>query len=257
MTVNDTGKGNRRFFAVVSLGNVRWYWVVWPSLRELQVARKPLSHIAEGYEKTKAEAVEKALGVAGIYGEWIAAKYAKAYHHNSKAGTTQKGPSHDSTQSPNTVDMHEFLYRDVWDPETQQWHSMPHRVVQRTSKYIYVEQQPASFSSLTGNWQDGDRPTYRLDRRALEQYGYAFVPASTPLADKEEPLFFNYDRRQQQEDQVPTCLRMLNLSWPCTMTDVQEAYRRLVKDAHPDAGGSHDKFLELQAAYEQALRMCG
>lgn len=256
LTVNETRNRNRRFFAIVSLGKARWYWVVWPSLQELQIAEKPLSHIAEGYEKTKAASVEKALEVAGLYGEWIAAKYAKAYHHNSKAGPTRKGLSHCSAESPNTVAMHEFLYRDVRDPATQQWNSLPHRVVRRTRKFIYIEQQPSSFSSLTGNWRDGERPTYRLDRQSLEQDGYAFIPATATLGDKEEPLFFTYDRRKQQEDHVPKCLRVLHLSWPCTIAEVQEAYRRLVKDTHPDAGGSHDKFLELQAAYEQALRIC-
>jgi len=256
MTVNETHKGNRRSFAIVFLGKARWYWVVWPSLRELQIAETPLSHIAESYEKTKAAAVEKALEAAGMYGEWIAAKYAKAYHQNSKAGTTRKRQRPRITQSPNTVVMHEFLYRDVWDPATQQWHSMPHRVVRRTSKFIYIEQQPYSFSSLTGSWLDGEHSTYRLDRPALELNGYAFIPATATLADKEEPLFFNYDRRNQPEDQVPNCLRLLNLSWPCTIAEVQDAYRRLVKGAHPDAGGSHDQFLDLQAAYEQALRIC-
>ena len=49
---------------------------------------------------------------------------------------------------------------------------------------------------------------------------------------------------------------MLNLSWPCTLTEVKRAYRKLVKGAHPDGGGNQDKFLALQEAYEQALQLC-
>jgi curved DNA-binding protein CbpA len=48
---------------------------------------------------------------------------------------------------------------------------------------------------------------------------------------------------------------VLELSWPCTVAEIKEAYRRLVKQAHPDGGGTHDVFLALQEADEQALRM--
>jgi len=62
MGSNATGRGNRRFFAITSIGKKRWYWVVWPSLCELQTSVNLISHIAEGVEETKAVAVEKALG---------------------------------------------------------------------------------------------------------------------------------------------------------------------------------------------------
>jgi DnaJ-class molecular chaperone with C-terminal Zn finger domain len=254
MDVNEAGRGNRRFFAIASLGRTRWYWVVWPSLGELQASNEPLIHIAEGYGKTKAEAVEKALEIAGRFAEWIAAKYAKTYHHNTKAGTTPERDSSHIAESP--LVMHEFLYRDIYDAATKQWDSVPHRVVRRTRKYVYVEQHSYSSDNLTGGWLDAERPTYRLDRQVLEQEGYAFIPASSYLSDKEEPLFFNHERGKRYSGRLPTCLEVLHLSWPCTVADVQEAYRRLVKSAHPDGGGSHSKFLELQAAYEQALRIC-
>ena len=133
---------------------------------------------------------------------------------------------------------------------------MPHRVARRTAKYVYVEQQTYSPDDLTGSWLDGERPTYRLDRQALEQEGYAFIPATAYLADNEEPLFFNYERVKRPGGLLPNCLEVLELSWPCTVKDVKDAYRRIVRSTHPDGGGSHDKFLELQAAYEQALRIC-
>lgn len=256
MSADETGKGTRRFFAITSLGKSRWYWVVWPSLSELQTSANPMSHIAEGVEKTKADAVEKALDVAGRFATWIAGKYAKAYYQNTKAGTTPTGNRSRNVESPDVPVLHEYLYRDIYDAVTKQWQSVPHRIVNRTSKYIYVEQRPSSREDLTGGWLDGEQPTYRLDRQTLEQQGYAFIPATAALADHEEPVFFISKHYVWQENQVPACLKALHLSWPCTVTDVQEAYRKLVKSAHPDGGGSHDKFLELQAAYEQALRLC-
>lgn len=256
MTVNETGKGNRRFFAIVSLGKARWYWVVWPSLQELQSSQIPILHIGEGYEKTKAQAVEKALELAGIYAKWIEAKYAKAYHDNTRAGTTRRGMGAQIDGSPDTLVMHEFLYRDTFDTATKEWVSVPHRVVRRTSKYIYVEQQPYSPHDLTGGWLGGERPSYRLDRQALDQEGFAFIPATATLADQEEPLFFSHARGKQRGDQLFKCFEILNLAWPCTVAEVQAAYRRLVKSAHPDGGGNHDQFLELQMAYEQAMQLC-
>ena len=256
MSANETGKGNRRFFAISSLGKSRWYWVVWPSLSELQMSASPISHVAEGVEETKAEAVEKALDVAGRFATWIAGKYAKAYYQNTKAGATPSGNRARIAGTPDVPVLHEYLYRDVYDAVTKQWKSMPHRIVNRTSRYIYVEQRPASRADLTGSWLDREQPTYRLDRQVLEGQGYAFIPATAELSDQEEPVFFISQDNSWRGNEVPACLKVLHLSWPCTVTDVQEAYRTLVKGAHPDGGGSHDKFLELQAAYEQALRLC-
>ncbi len=257
MGVSEPRKGKRRFFAITSLNRSRWYWVVWPSLGELQASKEPLLHTGEGYEKTKAEAVERALELAGTDAERIAAKYAKAYHR-SKADTSRKGARHRITEPPDTPVAQGFLYRDVRDAMTRHWDSVPHRVVRITRKYVYVEQHPYSPDDLTGSWLDQERPTFRLDRQALEQEGYAFIPATATIADTEEPMFFTRPRHKcvgWYGRQLPKCLGVLGLSWPCTVTDVKEAYRRLVKRAHPDGGGNHDKFLALQEAYEQALRM--
>lgn len=230
------------FFAVASLGKDRWYWVVWPSLQMVQ-SSEPGSHVAEGYERTKAEAVDRALEVAGMYGEWIAAKYAKAYHRGHSQGRL----------SPETL---EFLYRDVQEGSTGEWRSEPHRVAKRTRKYVYVEQQPYEPERLAGGWLDRDAPTFRLDRAMLEQKGYAFVPVT---ADVDDPLFFAVpyqERVVQYGGRSLACLSLLELSFPCTVAEVKAAYRELAKRVHPDQGGSHSEFLELQAAYEQALHLC-
>jgi len=43
---------------------------------------------------------------------------------------------------------------------------------------------------------------------------------------------------------------------PCSAQDVKEAYLAKAKRAHPDAGGNHDKFVELQTDYERAVEYC-
>ena len=128
--------------------------------------------------------------------------------------------------------------------------------MRRTEKYVFVEQQAYAPDELTGSWLDRERPTFRLDRRTLEQEGAAFVPATAAVADTEEPLFYSYEGGKTYGRQLFECLQVLNLSWPCTEAAVRGAYRSLVRDAHPDGGGNQDAFLRLQEAYEQAMQLC-
>jgi hypothetical protein len=249
---------SKRFFAVTSLGSKRWYWVVWPSLEELRASDEVLLHIGEGYENSKAEAVERALDLAGPDGEWIAAKYAKA-HQRSKSGRGGEPGKRPAAGSSAAPDVQEFLYRDTRDVVTGRWRSVPHRVVRRTSTYVYVEQRPHMPDDRTPGWLHHDRQTFRLDRRTLERERYAFLPLTAYMADSEEPMFFSkphHERAVQLGPESTAYLDALKLTWPCTLAEVKSAYRRLAKSAHPDGGGSHADFLALQTAYQQALRMC-
>ena len=247
-------KGTVRFFAVASLGKNRWYWVVWPSLAELQAAREPLLHVGEGHETTKAAAVEHALALAGGDAEWIAAKYARLYHRG-RSGIGRR-PRH--AAGAGVPDAQQFLYRDIYDPAQDSFTSVPHRVVKKTSKSVYVERRPYAPDAPTGTWLDGARRTFRLDRQKLEREGYAFIPIAEHVSDDSEPIFFTMPRDERLEPgkQTPECLAALGLAWPCTAADVRRAYRRLAKQSHPDGGGTHDRFLALQEAYNQALWIC-
>jgi hypothetical protein len=53
---------------------------------------------------------------------------------------------------------------------------------------------------------------------------------------------------------TPRCVLALGLTLPCTAEDVLAAYRRKVKQLHPDVGGDRRDFLRLQAHFEQALQ---
>lgn len=48
-------------------------------------------------------------------------------------------------------------------------------------------------------------------------------------------------------------LQILGLTWPCTPEEVRRAFRTRAKDAHPDRGGTHEAFIALQQAYDDAL----
>lgn len=53
----------------------------------------------------------------------------------------------------------------------------------------------------------------------------------------------------------PPCLQALELTFPCTEEQVLAAYRRRVKELHPDRGGDLQKFLRLQKHFEQAQHL--
>lgn len=52
-----------------------------------------------------------------------------------------------------------------------------------------------------------------------------------------------------------SALSHLGLHLPCTKDDIRRAFKRMALKAHPDTGGSHEQFLKLKLAYEQALRV--
>jgi hypothetical protein len=238
----------KTFFSVASVGKNRWYWVVWPALETLQGGQAG-RHLAEGVERTKAEAVDRALERAGLRGEWVAAKYAKDYYDK----TARKQSKGEPDNWPVKL---EFLYRDIQEPSTEEWYSIPHRIVRKTRKFIFVEQRPYEPERLSGSWLDYNPLTFRLDRTMLEREGYALTPI---LEGIEDPLFFSMpylERLRRYSHEAPACLRVLRLSFPCSVAEVKATYRKLVKQTHPDQGGRHDDFLALQAAYEQALRLC-
>ncbi len=53
----------------------------------------------------------------------------------------------------------------------------------------------------------------------------------------------------------PPCMQALDLTLPCTEEQVLAAYRRRVKDMHPDRGGDLRQFLQLQKHFEQAMHL--
>jgi hypothetical protein len=81
-------------------------------------------------------------------------------------------------------------------------------------------------------------------RRYLRSLGRALVLVSYAV----RPGIPYWARRRR-----PPCLETLDLELPCTEEQVLTAYRKKVKELHPDKGGSLQKFLQLQRHYEQAM----
>lgn len=245
---------NRTFFAITSLGKNRWYWVVWPSLDQLQLDGMA-TQLADGICSTKADAVDAALAIAGIDGEWLAAKYAKAhYQRRNAAKVAEVG----SVQASPLVQ--EFLYNDQFDTNSTAWNSVPYRIVKKTKRYVYIEQQPFHAKERTGTWLDHDAKTFRLDRQLLNREGYTLLPMMDEFPEgMTDPLFFTTPLAERMGDHAGMAgdaFSILELQPPCTVATVKSAYRRLAKQLHPDVGGDPAEFLKLQQAYQRALLLC-
>jgi hypothetical protein len=68
-----------------------------------------------------------------------------------------------------------------------------------------------------------------------------------PLPAKDGPL---------PSDGRPDFLVRLGVMLPCSEQDVKQAYLAKAKVMHPDVGGDHERFLELQTDFERAVQYC-
>ncbi len=55
--------------------------------------------------------------------------------------------------------------------------------------------------------------------------------------------------------QYQEAIHFLRLNCPVTQDSIKKAYRRLARQYHPDAGGTEEKFKQLQLAYEVAYEV--
>jgi hypothetical protein len=55
---------------------------------------------------------------------------------------------------------------------------------------------------------------------------------------------------------IPHWASVLQVDPPFTLEKVRDAYRTRSKSAHPDAGGTHQEFVRLQVAYDEAREYC-
>lgn len=55
--------------------------------------------------------------------------------------------------------------------------------------------------------------------------------------------------------ETPRCLSVFGLSFDCTREQLDRAYRRKVKELHPDRGGDRRRFQRILEYYEQARQL--
>ncbi len=87
-----------------------------------------------------------------------------------------------------------------------------------------------------------DEPTGSLARGFRAEVAYLYDVPREDTRDSDAPLPW---------------AAILGLTEPFTIEQIRQAYRSRSREAHPDVGGSHEEFVRLQRAYQQAMRACG
>jgi hypothetical protein len=83
-----------------------------------------------------------------------------------------------------------------------------------------------------------------LDRAKLEREGRVY---------NHHDAFFTKPIEKRQNSYLPSFYEALGLTSPCPVNQVKQAWRKLVKIAHPDSGGSSEEFNRLSDAYARAI----
>lgn len=110
-------------------------------------------------------------------------------------------------------------------------------IIKKTAKKVFVAYN--------------DYRIFTLDRQELEQEG------SVWHRQQKERWYSEAGKAQFEKEQdelhTPKPLKKLGLTKYATEAEIKKAYHRLSKQCHPDAGGTHQAFIELQTNYENAL----
>jgi hypothetical protein len=140
-------------------------------------------------------------------------------------------------------------------------YTSPHLIVKRTARFFFVEQD--SYDLLTArraqrlehgvsdqeDYVRYGRPTYRLPRAEFEQNQGVYSDGRWYQTFYARPPRMDGIGEDWIREHCAEALAALGLAWPYTSQALEAAYRRLVKRAHPDQGGTAAKFFRVRAAY--------
>jgi hypothetical protein len=234
-------------YAVCSAGHERWFWMAWTDYNALCAG----DMIATGYAATRAAAVTAAVTAAGPEdGAGPAGFAAQQLPRINAKIRLEAGSTRTDTQPLHLV------YNGHWQTSDydgrRYWYAEAHRVVKITRTRYYVDRECYFNGKGEPRQPNPNRPveTFTLDREQLETTG-----STTRGHGWYNEYFLSPDppARAPISGEVPAYLAALGLDGTASKVDVRRAYRRLVKTAHPDAGGDESRFIEIQRAYEQAL----
>jgi hypothetical protein len=218
-------------FSRCSLGNNRWFWVVYRSWEAVFDGEQP---VATGYAPTAQKAEDAALAVAP---EAEHNRANMAAHHHRDLCNKRRAAKPPSGGTKATAQ--EFLYRDWMSDWDNDWHSSQHLIVKRTKKLVFVEKT----NYHPDPW---DRATYALNRAELEAEGSAW-------SRKARDYFYTTPWDQRRQPWASHEFTVLGVKAGSSKEEIKAAYRRLARKHHPDCGGDPAAFKEIQQAYERAM----
>jgi hypothetical protein len=159
-----------------------------------------------------------------------------------------------------TMIYHESRYwktDDLVAGEVRGWNAryLPYVVTRLTEKRIYATGCSPTGEASHVQLPRGERPkregrarltTLEIDGEQYHSRFHEYFYREIPKAQPKQP--------PRPMSNHAHALLLLGLAPPYTDQDVKQAYKRLARTAHPDAGGSHEQFIKLQTAYDTALR---
>lgn len=241
---------------ICALGKTRWYWMVATSWFAWSRAgfdgeSRARVLIGSGYAPDKSAAEHAARAVAGEDARGFRAGWAAEYHREiaaqRRAEKAARNPSKDTGAAPVefVYEMHDTHWDGIYH-DGPRWDWTAHQIVKRTKTRIYVERRPGETDRLIV-----------LDRAVFERDGHAKHGRKWW-----RPTYYAEPQRHWNDAVVPSpgsamerCLTVLGLDGATTRDEIERAYRIRAREVHPDSGGSHEAFLNLQGAYETALRL--
>ncbi len=234
---NDT----RPSFSRCPIGKNKWLWVV----GEFEATAG--SGIAESQEAAQ-DAAELQFGSVRHIGNWMAECFREKQIAIERSQKTSEINS--TTKIELVYECHHY------DGDCDAFDSItPYRIVKRTKTRIYVDREEyREQSQAKGDWTDYLQRTFVLDRAEFETTGKTRRRSRSWSSDTfyATPDIYLAERRSAAR---PECFVVLGVEFDANEADVKQAFKRLAKKSHPDAGGDPEQFKAVYAAYERAMEL--
>lgn len=242
----------------------RWYWIVKDGYLTEDV-------VAEGFCETEDECLEQALkhGEVQQCQAYFASNHRRRERAKEQLAKAQAETATGGTQVP------EYVYECHWhvsDYPDGDGHSITrHRIVKKTATRLFVELDgewvdengiPEWQRRSLQDWEQFCIRTFILDRGEFEATGKAHR-RSRYAFDCYTDFYRSIDlylaeqqsgRRRGLPEEVRT---MFELAEDATSDDLKKAYKRRIKECHPDLGGDPEEFKQIRQAYELAQGWLG
>ncbi|SMF40509.1 DnaJ-class molecular chaperone with C-terminal Zn finger domain [Alteromonadaceae bacterium Bs31] len=150
-----------------------------------------------------------------------------------------------------------------WSTDTllalYQQHFIARNTLYRLRDYYYalklsmdLDVKGVNFSALTENGNTGSYAQQLSSSiPGIEDYYLDTGNFHRATEDTVAELLAGFWKRFHALDEKQAALETLGLSEPANWQEIAVRYRKLAQENHPDRGGDTERFLSIQAAYEQ------
>jgi hypothetical protein len=138
------------------------------------------------------------------------------------------------------------LYDTDWDQDTDGYIIVKHRILRKTDKRIYVRIYQEGFIP-------SDKRTFVINLKEVKPDNSIWVKSKQERFYLTEASALQKIAALKKTPFLPEYLSFFGLLPGFSTSDLKAAYRKMSQQLHPDRGGSHEAFLQLQQNYQLAL----